>query len=203
MNKKVSEHLVLVLHDFKKPFQVRCDASGKSIGAILSQNDRHVSYFSEKLNDAKHKYSSYDQEFYAIIQALKKWKHYLMSGEFFLYTDNHTLQYIMQQPKLNRKHAKWVEYLQNFTFLIKHISGQANKVVDALSRISLVVQECKVQTLEFEFMKELYDQDSNFEAFEACKNTIHYDKGKWAELMIQDGLLFRNSQLCIPKCSMR
>lgn len=96
-----------------------------------------------------------------------------MSREFVLYTDNHALQYIMQQPKLNRKHAKRVEYLQSFTFLIKHISGQSNKVADVLSRISLVVQECKVQILGFEFMKELYAQDSDFqEAYEACKSSV-------------------------------
>ena len=58
--------------DFRKPFQVRCNASGRAIGVVISQDDRHVAYFSEKLNDAKKKYSSYDQEFYAIVQALKK-----------------------------------------------------------------------------------------------------------------------------------
>ena len=42
------------------------------------------------------KKSSYDQEFYAIVQALKKWRHYLMFGEFVLYTGNLALQYIMQ-----------------------------------------------------------------------------------------------------------
>ena len=30
------------------------------------------------------------------------------------------------EEKLNQKHAKWVEYMQNFTFVIKHISGTAN-----------------------------------------------------------------------------
>ena len=123
LKKKVSEQPVLVLPDFRKPFQVRCDASGRAIGAVLSQEDRPISYFSEKLNDAKQQYSSYDQELYAIVQALKKWRHYLMSREFVLYTDNHALQHIMKQPKLNIKHAKWVDYLQSFTFVIKHISG--------------------------------------------------------------------------------
>ena len=96
LKKKGSEQLVLVIPDFTKPFQVRCDSSGKAIGVVLSQDDRLVAYFSEKLNDAKHKYSSYDQEFYAIVQELKKWRHYLMFGEFFLYTNNHALQYIIQ-----------------------------------------------------------------------------------------------------------
>jgi len=93
-----------------------------------------ITYFREKLNEAKRKYKTYDREFYAVVQALKKWTHYLLSKEFILYTDNHALQYIMQQPKLSQKHIKWIEYLQRFTFVFKHISGQSNKIVDALSR---------------------------------------------------------------------
>ena len=49
-------------------------------------------------------------------------------------------------------------------------------------------------------MKELYDQDHDLqEAFEACKSLVQYDIGKWEEFMIQDGLLFRNNELCIPR----
>ena len=33
--------------------------------------------------------------------------------------------------------------------MIKHVSGQDNKVADALSRRSFVVQECKIQILVF------------------------------------------------------
>ena len=91
LKKKVTEKLVLVFPNFNKPFQVKCDASGESIGAVLSQDDRPVAYFSEKLNDTKRKYSSYDKEFYAIVQALKKWRYYLMAEDFVLYSDNHAL----------------------------------------------------------------------------------------------------------------
>ena len=65
------------------------------------QVDLSITYFSEKLNEAKIKYSTYDKEFYAIIQALKKWRHYLISKEFVLYRDNHALQFVTQQEKLN------------------------------------------------------------------------------------------------------
>ena len=64
-----------------------CDASGSTTGSMLSQEGKPIAYFSEKLNDAK-KYSIYDKEFYAIVQALKKWWHYLLPKEFVLYTDH-------------------------------------------------------------------------------------------------------------------
>jgi hypothetical protein len=103
--------LILVLSDFGKTFQVRCDASGVAIGVVLSKDNRPIVYFNEKLNDAKRKYSTYDKEIYSIIQALKKWIyfiHYLILNEFFLYSNNQDLQFITRQEKLNQIHAKWI-----------------------------------------------------------------------------------------------
>jgi hypothetical protein len=135
---------------------------------------------------------------------LKKWRHYLIPKEFILYTDNHALQFITRQEKLNQRHAKWVEFMQNFTFVIKHISGSANKVAYALSRRCLILQEFQVETLGFEHLKEMYQEDPDFkEAYEACENPLLRDKSQWMEYIIQEGLLFKGSQLCIPICSMR
>jgi hypothetical protein len=187
-----------------KPFQVETDASGTTIGVVLSQEQRPITYFSEKLNETKHKYSSYDKEFYAIVQALKKWRHYLMPKEFVLYTDNHALQFISSQPKLNQKHAKWVEFLQSFTFVIKHTSGKSNKVVDALSRVNLILQEFKVNTLGFDELIAMYKEDAYFQdIYAACENPVSNNRSQWLDYMLQEGLLFKNNKLCIPKCSMR
>jgi hypothetical protein len=88
---KITEQLILVMSYFKKTFQVKCDASGVVVDTILSQDNKLVAYFSEKLNDVKRKYSTYDKEFYVVIQALKKWRHYLIPKEFVLYIDNQAL----------------------------------------------------------------------------------------------------------------
>jgi hypothetical protein len=105
---------------------------------------------------------------------------------------------------LNQKHAKWVEFMQNFTFVLKHISRTTNKLVDALSRKCLLMQEFRVKTLGFDNLKEMYRDDPDFrEAYEASKNPILKDRSQWNEYMIQDGLFFMGNQLCIPKCSMR
>ena len=111
MKKKIIEKPILKLPYFKHTFQVKCDASGVAIRVVLSQEDRPIVYVIENMNDAKKKYSSYDKEFYAIFQAMKHWRHYLMPREFVLYYDNHALHYIMQQPKFNLKHVKWIEFL--------------------------------------------------------------------------------------------
>ena len=134
----------------------------------------------------KVKYSTYDKEFYAIIQALKKWRHYLIPKEFVLYSDNHALQFVTQQEKLNQRHVKWVEYMQNFTFVIKHISGTANKVADALSRKCLLLQEFRVKTLGFENLRDMYAGDADFgEAYEAAENLVLRDRSPWINYMIQ------------------
>ena len=91
LKNKVVELPILALPDFNKVFQVEYDASGNAKGVVLSQEGKPIAFLSEKLNDAKRKYYVYDQDLYAIIQALKKWRHYLIAKEFVLYNDHKAL----------------------------------------------------------------------------------------------------------------
>lgn len=40
-------------------------------------------------------------------------------------------------------------------------------------------------------------------AYRACKNPVEVSRELWTKHMLQDGLLFKNSNLCIQSCLMR
>ena len=63
-----------------------------------------------------------------------------------------------------------VEYLQSFTFVIKHKSGVTNRVADALSRRCSLLTKMKVEIIGFDEMKDLYDSDLDFfEMWRECR----------------------------------
>jgi len=66
--------------------------------------------------------------------------------------------------------------------MLKHISGQANKVADALSRRDLLLQESTIQVMGFKHLKDLYQVDKDFwEAFEACQNFVLRNTSPWLD----------------------
>ncbi|XP_016747436.1 uncharacterized protein [Gossypium hirsutum] len=108
--------------------------TGVGIGAVLTQDGRPIAYFSEKLNGTPLNYPVYYKEMYALIRALETWQHYLWRKEFVIHSDHESLKYIKGQHKLNKRHAKWVEYLESFPYIIKYKKGKDNIVADPLSR---------------------------------------------------------------------
>lgn len=58
----------------------------------------------------------------------------LLGKKFVLMTDHISLKYFFSQANLNVRQARWLAFLNEFEFEIKHIKGKENKIVDALSR---------------------------------------------------------------------
>ncbi|XP_035546591.1 uncharacterized protein LOC118348639 [Juglans regia] len=134
IKEKLTNAPLLVLPNFAKTFEIECDASGIGIGAVLMQEGRPIAYFSEKLSGAALNYPTYDKEMYALVRALENWQHYLWPKEFVIHTDHESLKHLKGQQRLNKRHAKWVEFIETFPYVIRYKQGKENVVADVLSR---------------------------------------------------------------------
>ena len=103
--------LVLKVTDTEKDFVVCTDACGQGLGGVLMQDNHVICYESRKLKEHEKNYATHDLELAAIVHALKMWRHYLMGRRFELKTDNCGLKYLFDQPTLNARQARWLEFL--------------------------------------------------------------------------------------------
>ena len=53
---------------------------------------------------------------------------------FLLIKDYLSLKYLFDQKNLNTRHARWLSFLSEYDFEIKHIKIKENKVAETLSR---------------------------------------------------------------------
>jgi len=184
---------ILALPNFANTFELECDASRVGVGAVLLQGGHPIAYFSEKLHDATLNYRTYDKELYALVRALKTWEHYLVSKEFVIHCDHESLKYLKGQHKLNKRHGKWMEFLEQFPYVIKYKKGNTNIMVDSLSRRHALFSKLGAQILGFENIIELYKEDHDFTSiFAKCEHRAQLG------FYVSEGYLFKEGKLCIP-----
>ena len=92
---------VLIVPDSTKPYFLHSDASEFAIGATLSQLDdkgqlRLVTCRSRKLLHAERNYPVHEKEMLALIDSLKRWRHYLLGAQIKVRTDNTALKYLQK-----------------------------------------------------------------------------------------------------------
>jgi hypothetical protein len=196
---KLTHAPLLQLPDFGKTFELECDASGVGIGGVLMQNGKPVAYFSEKMTGPVLNYSTYDKELYALVRSLQTWRHYLWPKEFVIHSDHESLKYIRSQNNLNRRHAKWVEFIESFPYIIKHKKGKDNVIADALSRRYTMLSQLDCRLFGLESIKAQYALDADFKDV-----LLNCREGRtWNKFVINDGYVFRANRLCIPVGSVR
>nr|GEX39023.1 putative reverse transcriptase domain-containing protein [Tanacetum cinerariifolium] len=154
VKEKLTATPILVLPDFSKVCELHTDVSKVAIGGVLSQGGRPVAYFSEKLIEPKSRYTTYDLGFYAVVQAVKHWRHYLFHKEFVLFTDQNSLRHIRTQDNVTHKYGRWLAFLEKFTFVVKYKTGVSNRVVDALSGRSNLLVSMQVDVPKLDVIRE-------------------------------------------------
>jgi len=93
------------------------------------------------------------------VRALENWQHYLWPKQFVIHTDHQSLKHIKGQSKLNKRHAKWIEFIEPFPYAIKYKKGKENIIADALSRRYVLLTSLDAKLIDFEYVKELYEHD--------------------------------------------
>ncbi|KAL4354641.1 hypothetical protein GQ457_06G032960 [Hibiscus cannabinus] len=130
----LTEAPVLSLPCFDKEFFVETDASGVGIGTVLTQDNRPLAYFSQKLSPRMQGASTYNREMFVVTQAVGKWRQYLLGRKFTILTDQQSLRELTQQTIQTPEQQRWLSKLIGYNFEICYRPGKMNSVADALSR---------------------------------------------------------------------
>ena len=116
--------------DFSLPFRLYTDASTADLGAILAQlrkgKERIICCASRSLHQVEKAYPATKLECLAIVWAVAKFRPYLMSMPFEVYTD--PLRFAVAQNR-------WSAALEEYDFTVKHRPGKSQTHVDGLSRL--------------------------------------------------------------------
>ena len=105
---------VFVLPEGKEGFAVYADASKEGLDCVLMQNGKVIAYAARKLKPHEINYPTYDLELAGVVFALKKWRRYLYSVTFEVFTDHKSLKYLFSQKELNMRQRRRVEFLQDY-----------------------------------------------------------------------------------------
>jgi hypothetical protein len=139
LKEKLCSSPIIKPPDWSLPFEIMCDASGSSVGAVLGQRvgkDPHVIYYASKtLDEAQRNYTTTEKELLAIVYALEKFRSYLVGTKVVVFSDHAALKYLMKKKECKPRLLRWVLLLQEFNVEIRDKKGAENLVADHLSRL--------------------------------------------------------------------
>nr|GEZ39249.1 reverse transcriptase domain-containing protein [Tanacetum cinerariifolium] len=139
LKKKLTEAPILISPNWDLPFELMCDASDFSIGAVLGQrHEKHfkpIHYASKTMNDAETNYTTTEKEMLAVVYAFEKFWSYLIMNKSIVHTDHSALKYLFAKKDAKVRLLRWVLLLQEFDFKVLDTKRAENLADDHLSRL--------------------------------------------------------------------
>ena len=147
---------ILAFPDFNKPFLLETNASGKGLGAVLSQKQADgqyhpIAYASCVMNETEQRYHSNKQEFLTLKWVVTEQFHEYLSpygknrNKFLVHTDNNPLTYIFSSANLDAAGQCWVAHHASYNFSLEYQKGKDNTMANFLSRMYECLHEEEVQ----------------------------------------------------------
>ncbi len=138
MKNIIAKETLLAYPDFNKPFDIHTDASHTQLGAVVSQDNKPIAFYSRKLNPAQTRYTTTERELLSIVETLKEFRNILLGQRIVVYTDHKNLTC----KSFNTERVmQWRLLLEEYGQELRYIEGENNIVADALSRLDLTNNE--------------------------------------------------------------
>ncbi|XP_075494038.1 uncharacterized protein LOC142531695 [Primulina tabacum] len=132
---------IMIVPDWKEPFELMCDASDYAVGAVLGQRRermfRAIYYASRTMDAAQQNYTTTEKEMLAVVFAFDKFRPYLIGTKVIVFTDHAAIRYLFAKKDAKPRLIRWILLLQEFDFEVKDKKGSENQVADHLSRLEL------------------------------------------------------------------
>jgi hypothetical protein len=135
-------HPVLRTPDWNHQFILDTDASRYALGVVISQehNDglHPVTFHSRSLLPAEANYDTHNKELLRVIFGFKCSCLLFLGAKYpiHVHTDHKNLQYFWEPQKVMGRQARWIQFLQDFDYMLEHVPGTSNMITDLLSRRS-------------------------------------------------------------------
>ena len=141
LKKTISEACV-VCPNREEVSVLESDASDFALSASLNQGGKPVAFFSRTLKSHERKHHEVEKEACAIVEACRKWNHYLAGKKFLLITDQQAVSYMFSKQNhgkvKNDKIQRWRIELSTLDFDIRFRPGPLNVTADCLSRVCML-----------------------------------------------------------------
>lgn len=178
LKSKLTSHPILIHPDFEKEFLLTVDASGKAIGAVLSQGevgkDLPISFASRALLPAEQRYSTIERELLAIVWGTQTFRPYLWGRHFQILSDHQPLIWGLKVKDPSSRLLRFRIKLEEYSFTVNYKPGKVNTNADALSRIPYP-QTIQVVTRS-QKTKQIEKNVKNKENKEPKQNEITFEK---------------------------
>ena len=135
MKKILGKEVLLSYPNFNKRFVIYTDASKTQLGAVITQDDKPVAFYSRKLSDPQTRYTTTERELLSIVETLKEYRTILLGQRITVYTDHLNLTH----KQFNTERViRWRLLLEEYGPELKYIKGTKNVIADLLSRLPML-----------------------------------------------------------------
>lgn len=129
-----------IYDDPNRPFEISCDAQDFAVGYVLEQKDsdgirKPIAFGGRGLSKHEINYTVTEKECLALVEAIKKFHHYVYGEEFVVWVDHKALQWLFNKPDLGHgRLMRWVILLQTYNFKVCYKEGKKHQNADSMSR---------------------------------------------------------------------